>query len=406
MSSSRLSFLLVVISFLGLASHTDAQWVRTSGPDSVRTLVTSDLATVYAGTRSGVFRSSDSGVTWVALNSGLTNTKVRAIARHYSGLIFVGTEGGGVFRSTNNAASWAPVNSGLTGLDVRSLAFSRNLLFAGTNNGVFRSADSGASWTSFNMGMKTMNISSLAAHPFNSELYAGSDSGLFRSVSDTSGWMPINTGLSSLNVRTLAHIGNIFCLGVGTKLFYWEPWRWYSSFGDSGTVRSIAGSRGSPDASGDIMYAATASGVLISNYVGQLWEMINQGLTDLDVHAITVGDETLPMGYIFAGTNGGVWRRPVSEVVSFTSIKGSEFGSHKKFQVSGRKISFRLNTPANVAMTVHDLEGRKRADLMRGKFPAGTHTSNLDARGLPDGLYVFRLQMGPNVVTQRVLWTK
>jgi len=385
-----------------------AQWVKTTGPDSVRVLQTTDLATVYAGTRSGVFRSSDSGATWVALNSGLTNTKVKAITRR-SGLIFVGTEGGGIFRSTNNAVSWTPVNSGLTGLNVRSLAFSRNLLFAGTNNGVFRSADSGMSWTSFNLGMKSVNISSLAAsHPFSTELLAGTDSGLFRNTNDSSGWTFMNIGLTDLNVRTIGHVENFSCVGVDSKIFFRRPWTSWSSFDGSAGVRAIAGSSAIPDGSDDVMYAATASGVIasISLSSSQPWVAINQGLTDLDVHAIAVGELTLPMGYLFAGTNGGVWRRPVSEVVSFTSIKGSELGTHEKFQVSGRKISFRLNAPADVAVTAYDLEGRKRADLMRGKFPVGIHSPDVDAGKLPDGLYVFRLQTGPTVVTRRVLWTK
>lgn len=398
-------FLLSVMVLLGnLPLH--AQWVKTSGPDSVRTLFTTDGATVYAGTRAGVFRTSDSGMSWIGLNNGLTHTNVRSIILR-SGMIFVGTEGGGVFRSVNNGDSWIPVNNGLTGLDIRALAFARNQLFAGTNNGIFRSADGGASWTSFNSGLAGTNISALVAHPFNSDLFAGSDSGVFRGTSDTTDWGPLNVGLSNLNVRALGHIGNVFCVGTDPGISFWSlgltPWSWRPSNGvATARARAFAGSSGIPDATGDVMFSATADGILISENTGQDWDTINQGLTDLDVQAVATRDITIPLGYIFAGTHGGVWRRPTSEVLP-VSIR-SKAKSQVSFQGDATGlISFTLRSSERVSLAAFKVTGEQQALLIDGNLPEGLHRRLVRSDELPNGLYLFRMRIGDVVETKRLM---
>lgn len=66
--------------------------------------------TLYAAASDGgVFNSTDSGSRWSAVNVGLTNLSVRALAINpaTSSTLYAGTyNGGGVFRSTNNGAHW------------------------------------------------------------------------------------------------------------------------------------------------------------------------------------------------------------------------------------------------------------------------------------------------------------
>ncbi len=87
---------------------------------------------LFAGTDGGVFLSTNNGVSWTAVNTRLTNTGVSALVVNGSNL-FAGT--GGVFLSTNNGTSWTAVNTGLTSTSVYSLAVSGLHLFAGTRGG-------------------------------------------------------------------------------------------------------------------------------------------------------------------------------------------------------------------------------------------------------------------------------
>ena len=80
-------------------SQTDF-WQQTSGPSGgfVVTLAINSSDAIFAGTNGGVFHSTNNGDTWTKINSGLTNTSVRALAINSNGDIFAGTDGGGVFR--------------------------------------------------------------------------------------------------------------------------------------------------------------------------------------------------------------------------------------------------------------------------------------------------------------------
>ncbi len=116
---------------------------------------------LFAGNDSGVFRSNigDVRIGWAPINTGLTNTLVRALAYIFDGSdendgigandLFVGTSGGGVFLSTDGVRWW-PKNTGLTNKNVSALAGSSTygMLFAGTvGGGVFRSTYTWGGWT-------------------------------------------------------------------------------------------------------------------------------------------------------------------------------------------------------------------------------------------------------------------
>ena len=112
-----------------------AQWVQTNGPlgGYVASLAVSGT-TVFAGVNRGVYRSTDNGVSWSAVNSGLGSSFVRALAVSGSRL-FAGFDGAGVFLSTDNGTSWNAVNTGLPNVRVLSVVASGTFLFAGTYGG-------------------------------------------------------------------------------------------------------------------------------------------------------------------------------------------------------------------------------------------------------------------------------
>lgn len=108
----------------------------------------------YAGTENdGVWRSTDGGRSWVAVNEGLAHRTVYAIAAAPGpqGALYLGTHGGGVYRSADGGGRWQQRSAGLTTMDCHAVAVlpsDPSVVLAGTlNGGLFRSADGGASWT-------------------------------------------------------------------------------------------------------------------------------------------------------------------------------------------------------------------------------------------------------------------
>jgi photosystem II stability/assembly factor-like uncharacterized protein len=157
-------------------------------------------ATLYAGTRrfylngdrAGVVKSTDGGASWSAVNTGLPNAAVVALAIDpqtpttlYAGTFFDRSAGvGGVFKSIDGGDTWSAVNTGLTNLDVRALAIDPQTpatLYAGTyGGGVFKSTDGGVSWSAFNPGLTNLFVESVVVDPRRpTTLYASTGVGVF-----------------------------------------------------------------------------------------------------------------------------------------------------------------------------------------------------------------------------------
>jgi hypothetical protein len=180
----------------------------------VRCLLVVD-STIFAGTDAGelgslrdslggVFRSTDDGITWTPINTGLRNNgadkRVYALARIGSTL-FAGTWLSGIFTSTDYGNSWSHNDTSNAGGIVTSLAVIDSTLFAGTWYGaVFRSTDMAVSWTRVDSGLTNpvnhydYSIDALAVSGGN--VFAGTVfDGVFLSTNYGASWTPVNGGL-------------------------------------------------------------------------------------------------------------------------------------------------------------------------------------------------------------------
>jgi photosystem II stability/assembly factor-like uncharacterized protein len=81
---------------------------------------------------------------WVNSDAGLTDTAITAL--HAKGtLLFAGT-GSGVYRTSDSGAHWTRAGEGLPAAAVTSLAGVGRYLFAGTDAGLYRSEGNGEHW--------------------------------------------------------------------------------------------------------------------------------------------------------------------------------------------------------------------------------------------------------------------
>jgi hypothetical protein len=69
----------------------------------------------------------------------------------------------------------------------------------------------------------------------------------------------------------------------------------------------------------------------------------------------------------------------------------------------GADVSYSLPEPGNVEIAVYDVAGRRVATLEDAAQTAGKHTLTWDASGVGQGMYFYRLRVGPAFVTRRVL---
>ena len=304
----------------GVFKSTDggANWTALNVTSSVNVLVVNPQSpeTLYAGTGSGVFKSTNNGATWTATDIGFyTTLGALVINPHSPQTLYAGT-GSGVFKSTDGGANWTVMNDGLTDTDISALAINPqtpDTLYAGTwGGGVFKSTDGGANWTARNTGLDLIHgdIVSLAINPQVPEIiYAGTyRGGLFRSVDGGANWMA--TSVTSASVYPIAinpQAPEILYAGIdvaggsaGSGLFKSTDGgeTWTASL-TSTEVRTLAINPQAPSA----LYAGTGSGVFKSTDGGANWTAINKGLTDMDISALAINPQTLDA--LYAGTSGG-----------------------------------------------------------------------------------------------------
>jgi photosystem II stability/assembly factor-like uncharacterized protein len=186
------------------------------------------------------------------------------------------------------------------------------ILYAGTiGQGVQRSRDAGEHWEAMNYGLPPQcDVRALAAHPEHHGLmFAGTDHGAFRSQDGGMSWRPIRSIDESLEVWSLyINPQDPNLLFVGTR-----PSRLYASHDGGQTwmqlplelpaTTRLTGIAVDPEDSDTVYVGIEVGGLLRSVDGGRRWETINEGLSDLDVHALCVCASSPPTLHVATATD-------------------------------------------------------------------------------------------------------
>ena len=177
----------------GLWRSTDSgnTWGLTSIRSDVYCVSTDSNGIVYAAlfnSPSGgrtLFRSTDRGETFTQINDnpaqGYAILKIIALP---SGSLLAGTDGAGLFRSTDAGTTWTP--AGLSWLTVRDVRVaSSGYVYAGTDSGIYRTLDTGKTWGNIGLIHRSVySVLNLGSGP----IFAGTDSGIYRSTDGGLSW--------------------------------------------------------------------------------------------------------------------------------------------------------------------------------------------------------------------------
>jgi Leucine-rich repeat (LRR) protein len=296
-------------------------WQKTNLPYSKWTIALTINSSdhIFAGTADGgVFRSTDNGSTWTAVNSGLSNLSVYSFTVLSPGDIFAGTSAGGIFRSVNEGTTWSAVNSGIPGSIVWAITSnSSNQVFAGTfGRGVFRSNDFGSSWTACNTGITDLNIMSLVVHPAG-YIFAGTSGGkIYKSTDNGNSWSLTPGSLPSKPVMCfLINSSRVMFIGIETYGVYkstdnGDSWTQVNEGITNNTIEALAmNSLGH-------LYAGTGDGIFRSTNEGASWLRVSSGLANTYTYSLAANS----FGYIFAGTASDIYKSTESTINIKTPI--------------------------------------------------------------------------------------
>ena len=158
--------------------------------------------TLYAGTSGGVYKSTDGGGNWSAVNTGLGSAAVSALAVDpvtpttlYAGTaggVFKSTDGGGELERGQHWPDAIPLF-----LPWRSIRRRRPPSTPGHLAACSRARTAARNWSAVNTGLGSAAVSALAIDPVTpTTLYAGTDGGgVFKSTNGGANWSTVNAGL-------------------------------------------------------------------------------------------------------------------------------------------------------------------------------------------------------------------
>lgn len=307
-----------------------AQWVQTGGPSGGTITAIAVLGSdVFAGTSSGVFRSTDGGASWNGATTGAQNASIVSLAvvdtdifaattteilrstnkgvtwaeadlgfaGYFSSLSALGSElflvsdYDTVYRSSDLGATWNSIPT-LTDSGVTSFVAMDAMFFAGTGvNGVLFSTDNGLTWSeAAGAGLPELyysDIISLAA--IGTNLFAATDTAIFLSADSGATWNALNTSFQGFEegANLLTTIDSELFAGTEFGGLYFstnagKSWGQASSVISNLSVLAIA-------AFGTAIFAGTQStGMFISSDGGSNWSADDSGIVISDINSFAV----------------------------------------------------------------------------------------------------------------------
>ncbi len=266
------------------------KWIAT-GPwgGSVQLVLVDEKkpSTVFTATRSGLlFRSDDSGTTWIALplprHEGATPYTM-ALAGANPEVLYVGmvvntdntaaSQIPGIYKSVDFGVSWMPLIA-TEGTSVYGLAVSTihpNVVVASTSDGILKSVNDGGLWTrlspSDNDDLR-QSVSILLDPKDDNVMFVGTTHLPWKTVDGGKTWTSIHAGMV-----------------------------------DDSDVFSLVSSTLSKQR----VYAGACSGIYVSDNGGSLWRKVLTIPSESSrTHAVIEAPD--PMHTLYAGTTNGLWR--------------------------------------------------------------------------------------------------
>ncbi|KYK20515.1 hypothetical protein AYK25_08855 [Thermoplasmatales archaeon SM1-50] len=170
------------------------------------------------GSYPSVFKSTDGGKTFTEVSTGLpAGAIIYSLAIHPTSttIIYAGTSSSGIYRSTDSGDSWVQM---CTYSDIHALSTSAaepNIAYAGGIATVYKTTDAGESWIETGTGISGKSIKGLAVKQTQATtVYAANNLGFYKTINGADNWLQSSYGIN------LAHIPDFDVAPSSTSTIY------------------------------------------------------------------------------------------------------------------------------------------------------------------------------------------
>ena len=411
----KIILLILTTFFLCSLSVAEDFWKRTTGPDkgSVHALAAKGNL-IYAATDSGVYISSNEGLSWI--KTGFSNQSVSGLAISTNGYIFATTPTSwrDIYQSTDDGSTWNQCNVGLP-IDSASrddghhtivVSQKNNVIYLGTSIGIFRSVDDGSTWTQseFYGSARSLFVDA------NGGIYVRTTSdSLFYSPGDGS-WSFI--GPSNFIIESLAidPAGIVYLYGYPPNQSAFKPidrdlllskdagksWQysgggyWYHSVLHGSLKYLIATGNGT-------VFAGAFDSVYESIDEGHIWSQTRSGLDPASVVSFAMNKS----GSLFAGTVGSVYKSSIHAIsVEDITIKNSLSSTLEQNYPNPFSGLTTIGVHGKGLFEVRDILGRV---VFQKQVDENNREIRFDGSRLSKGLYQYSLSDGVNVRSRMMM---
>jgi len=318
---------------------------------------------VFAGTTEGLWRTSNAGKDWAQMTRPEDIVNDIYIDPQHTDHMLVATDRGGVLMSDDGGFTFKPANNGFSARQIAAYAADPKnpaQLYVGVLNdkdsgGVFASADGGISWAQREDGLNGRDVFALTVAPDNT-LLAGTNHGIF-SWHDTQ-WLEYG---APADTTPLAPVAENESTGVPPlRAMYGARYETVAAVKKKAPAKSAAKPKSTPIAgfdgavyalltSGNVVYAATEQGLLMSPSSGASWRQIVAAGTD-PLRYLAAADGKLlaaDLKTMEISLDGAKWT-PLKLPVGLTQLAGVAVdGAGELWAVGGEGILFSVDDGAH-----------------------------------------------------------
>jgi len=309
-----------------------ATWESLNGPEAQQVsalLVDSrNPSILYSCLTTGqVFKSTDRGESWTGGSIIISDT-IHTLVQHpdEGETIFAGTDRG-LFKSTNSGADWIALEV-FSDLETQPVCRAITIdpwiplqIYIGMDNyGLARSSDGGKTWNLCNSGLPPAQL--VKSHVFNIDVHPArpdylcatiSSIGVVKSTDAGNSWVSLTETFKAggtLATRVIFHPSdpNVICFGTARGDIYktedgGASWKLTRQGSGGAPVQSFAIDPKNPE----VVYAGTDIGVLVSHDFGTGWREFTDGLPHIATTVIVSPDSAGMCVYAF-GQGIGIQR--------------------------------------------------------------------------------------------------
>ena len=306
---------------------------------------------LFAGTESGIIRTSDFGATWSRVAGNLPplpTSLALGPGRPFTTLYAYGA-GIGVQRSTDGGANWHSFDADLGGATIAFVTGDTGGegVYAATGSALLKYNAAGGTWEAASSGLSGGNVTSVAFDPDSPvTISATTTGGAFRSTNGGWDWSPIarNVRMMPRFIETHPTIKTrMLASGVQGAFVSTDRGNSWSQAKPAGNRFNFRAMTFTPKNAGIIHAATPSQGVLMTTDGGLSWEQARYGISSDSILAVTLDDQD--------GLTYFAW---TSSAECFRSTnRGLEWSKYAPPWMAGERVAIaydRLNPSSVVAL--------------------------------------------------------